>query len=140
MGLGRDRTRYLLFIVTSILGFCNCSMFCCALLCAYSSFASIAMGNGELFALLCLSSWCLVIVVLLFLAMPRVCLQFVIVVFLILLTYYLRSSVLLTSLWSNIRNKSEFFSAIAVLCFEEMNIVSLLNVTCRQSRLYRQIN
>ena len=35
----------------------------------------------ELVALLCLSSWCLVIVVWLFLAMPRVCLQFVIVVF-----------------------------------------------------------
>ena len=32
-------------------------------------------------ALLCLSSWCLVIVVWLFLMMPRVCLQFVIVVF-----------------------------------------------------------
>ena len=32
-------------------------------------------------ALLCLSSWCLVIVVWLFLAVPQVCLQFVIVVF-----------------------------------------------------------
>ena len=35
----------------------------------------------ELVALLCLSSWCLVIVVWLFLAMPWGCLQFVIVVF-----------------------------------------------------------
>ena len=32
-------------------------------------------------ALLCMSSWCLVIVVWLFLAVPGVCLQFVIVVF-----------------------------------------------------------
>ena len=39
------------------------------------------MGKIELVALLCLSSWCLVIVVWLFLTIPRVCLQFVIVVF-----------------------------------------------------------
>ena len=55
-------------------------MFCCALLCVHSSFAIIKMGKRELVALLCLSSWCLVIVVWLFLTMPRVCLQFVIVV------------------------------------------------------------
>ena len=35
----------------------------------------------ELIALLSLSSWCLVMVVWLFLAVPRVCLRFVIVVF-----------------------------------------------------------
>ena len=39
------------------------------------------MGERELVDLLCLSSWCLVIVVWLILAMPRVCLHFVIVVF-----------------------------------------------------------
>ena len=39
------------------------------------------MGKRELVALLCLSSWCLVIVVWLFLAVPWVCLKFVIVVF-----------------------------------------------------------
>ena len=39
------------------------------------------MGKRELVALLSLSSWCLVMVVWLFLAMPWVCLQFVIVVF-----------------------------------------------------------
>ena len=70
-----------LLIVTPIEGFCNCSMFCCALLCVYSSFAIISMGKTELVALLCLTSWYLVIVVWLFLMMPRVCLQFVIVVF-----------------------------------------------------------
>ena len=43
-------------------------------------FEIILMGKRELFALLCLSSWCLVIVVWLFLTIPRVCLQFVIVV------------------------------------------------------------
>ena len=52
-----------------------------ALLCVYSSFAIISMGKREPVALLCLSSWCLVIVVWLFLTMPRVCLQFVIMVF-----------------------------------------------------------
>ena len=44
-------------------------------------FAIISMGKKELVSLLCLSSWCLVIVVWLFLTMPRVCLHFVIVVF-----------------------------------------------------------
>ena len=39
------------------------------------------MGKRELFALLNLSSWCLVMVERLFLAVPRGCLQFVIVVF-----------------------------------------------------------
>ena len=71
----------LLFIVTPIVGVCNCSMFCYTLLYVHSSFAIILMGKRELVALLCLSSWCLVIVVWLFLAVPWVCLQFVIVVF-----------------------------------------------------------
>ena len=44
-------------------------------------FAIIVMGKRELVASLCLSSWCLVSVVSLFLTIPRVCLQFVIVVF-----------------------------------------------------------
>ena len=39
------------------------------------------MGKRELIALLNLSSWCLVMVGRLFLAVPRGCLQFVIVVF-----------------------------------------------------------
>ena len=61
------------------MGFCNCSVFCCTLLYVHSSFAIILIGKRELVALLCLSPWCLEIVV--FLTMPRVCLQFVIVVF-----------------------------------------------------------
>ena len=44
-------------------------------------FAIISMGKRELVASLCLSSWCLVTVVCLFLTMSRVCLQFVILVF-----------------------------------------------------------
>ena len=39
------------------------------------------MGKRELVALLSLSSWCLVMVVWLFLTVPMVCLWFVIVVF-----------------------------------------------------------
>ena len=53
--------------------FCNCSMFCSALLFIHSSFAIIIAG--------CFTLWCLVIVVWLFLTMSRICLQFVIVVF-----------------------------------------------------------
>ena len=45
------------------------------------SIAIILMGKRELIALLNLSSWCLVMVERLFLAVPRGCLQFVIVVF-----------------------------------------------------------
>ena len=63
------------------MGFFNCSMFCCVLVGVHSSFAIILMGKIELIALLCLSSWALVIVSWLFLMMPQVCLQFVIVVF-----------------------------------------------------------
>ena len=47
----------------------------------HSSFAIILMGKRELVALLSLFSWCLLIVVWLFLAVPWVSLQFVIVVF-----------------------------------------------------------
>ena len=60
---------------------CNFSMFCCTLLYVPSGFAIILMGMTELVALLSLSSWCLLIVVWLFLTVPWVCLQFVIVVF-----------------------------------------------------------
>ena len=63
------------------MGVCNCSMFCCTLLYVHSSIAIILMGKRELIALLNLSSWCLVVVERLFLAVPRGCLQFVIVVF-----------------------------------------------------------
>ena len=70
-----------LFIVTPIVGVCNCSMFCCTLLDVHTSIAIILMGNGELVALLNLSSWCLVTVEWLFLPVPWGCLRFVIVVF-----------------------------------------------------------
>ena len=63
------------------MGVCNCSMFCCALLYVHSSIAIILMGKRELIALINLSSWCLVMVERLFLAVPLGCLQFVIVVF-----------------------------------------------------------
>ena len=70
-----------LFIVTPIVGVCNCSMFCCTLLYVHSSIAIILMGKRELVALLNLSSWCLVMVERLFLPVPRGCLRFVNVVF-----------------------------------------------------------
>ena len=63
------------------MGVCNCSMFCCTLLYVHSSIAIMLMGKRELIALLNLSSWCLVMVGRLFLAMPRGCLQLVIVAF-----------------------------------------------------------
>ena len=56
-------------------------MFCCTLLYVHSGIAIILMGKREQIALHNLSSWCLVMVEPLFLADPRGCLQFVIVVF-----------------------------------------------------------
>ena len=56
-------------------------MFCCALLSVHSIFVIIVMGKRELVALLSLSSWCLVMVEWPFLAVPLVCLRFVIEVF-----------------------------------------------------------
>ena len=55
-------------------------MFCCTLLYVHCSIAIILMGKRELVALL-KSSWCLVMVEWLFLAVPWGCLRFVIVVF-----------------------------------------------------------
>ena len=63
------------------MGVYNCSMFCCMLLYVLSSIAIILMGKIKLVALLNLSSWCLVMIEQLFLAVPRGCLRFVIVVF-----------------------------------------------------------
>ena len=52
-----------LLIVTPIVGFWNCSVFCCEVLYINSSSAIILMGKRELLALLSLFSWCLMIVV-----------------------------------------------------------------------------
>ena len=66
---------------TLIVGVCNCSMFCCTLFYVNSSIAIMLMGKRELVDFLNLSSWCLVMVERLFLAVQRGCLWFVIVVF-----------------------------------------------------------
>ena len=63
------------------MGVCNCSMFCCTLLYVNTSIAIILMGKRELVSLLDLSSWCLVMVEQLFVAVPWDCLRCVIVVF-----------------------------------------------------------
>ena len=55
-------------------------MFCCTLLYVHSSIAIILMRKRELVALLNMSSWCLVMVERLFLAVTWGCLRFVIVV------------------------------------------------------------
>ena len=82
-------------------------MFCCTLLYVHSSIAIILMGLRELVALLNLSSWCLVMVERLFLAVPRGCLHFVIEVFpdhthLLFLHQYILISVNLASLLHSI--------------------------------------
>ena len=98
------------------MGVCNCSMFCCTLLYVHSSIAIILMGKRELIALLNLSSWCLVMVERLFLAVPRGCLQFVIVVFpdhTHLLVLYCQVFLLLGLILRQVFLKAQFWA----LCF-----------------------
>ena len=52
------------------MGVCNCSLFCCTLFYVHSSFAIILMGKRGLVDVLSLSSWCLVIIIWLVLAVP----------------------------------------------------------------------
>ena len=68
-------------VVLLLLTFCILLLPLCTLLYVHSSIAIILMGKRELVALLNLSSWCLMMVEWLFLAVPRGCLRFVIVVF-----------------------------------------------------------
>ena len=72
-----------LFTFAPIERFCVCSMFCCAVLCVLSSFTIILVAKKEMVALLCLPSWCLLTLIVLwpFLMVPCVGLQCVIVVF-----------------------------------------------------------
>ena len=63
-----------------IVGFRNCSMFWCVLLHVNSSFAIILMGKRELVVLIFVFLVSRDCCVALFLTVPRVCLQFVIVV------------------------------------------------------------
>ena len=63
------------------MGVCNCSMFCCTLLNVHSSIAIILMEKRELVVLLKFVFLGSVMVERLFLAVPRGCLRFVIVVF-----------------------------------------------------------
>ena len=67
-----------LFIITSIVGVCNFSMFCCTLLYVHSCIAIFLVRKRELVALLNLSSWCFVMVEWLFLAVPWGFLRFVV--------------------------------------------------------------
>ena len=79
-------------------------MFCCTLLYVHSSNAIILMGKRELVALLNLSSWCLVVVEWLFLAVPWGCVRFVTVVFpdhthLLFLAYQVRMMTLASTVF-----------------------------------------
>ena len=101
------------------------------------SFAIILMGKRELVALLSMSSWCLVIIVWLFLAMPWVCLQFVIVVFaahthlLFFLCSLALASVVNMVIWfmlePNIPEEPEYVEKISILypCIERSSTDSL---------------
>ena len=56
-------------------------LFCCTLLIVHSSIATIFIGKKEMVVLLNVSSWCLLMVEWLFLAVQWGCLRFAIVVF-----------------------------------------------------------
>ena len=111
------------------MGVCDCSMFCCTLFYVHSSIAIILMGKRELIALLNLSSWCLMMVERLFLAVPRGCLQFVIVVF--------PDHTHLLFLMISKRGGRVFWDAVLWLCFK-LNIWSYKEHvrTLRESKSY----
>ena len=68
------------------MGLCNSSLFVVRYF--VSSFAIISMGKRMLVGELFLSSWCIMIVVLLFLTMPGFVCSLRLCFFLIILTYY----------------------------------------------------
>ena len=91
------------------MGVCNCSLFCCTLLYVHSSIAIILMGKRELVALPNLSSWCLVMVERLFLAVLWGCLRFAIVVFpdhthLLFLKYHIFKNIIIWDIFKSIQN------------------------------------
>ena len=103
---------------------CNCSMFCSTLLYVHSSIAIILVGKRELNALLNLSSWGLVMVERLFLAVPRGCLQFVIVVFpdhTHLLFYRRFDALILTLVQTFFMNVHRFGNFITHSCRKQKN-------------------
>ena len=69
-------------VLLSLWGFCVYSMFYCVVFCVLSSFAIILTRQRELVDLLCLSSWCLVTVIALWLLpmVPWVCMQWCMIV------------------------------------------------------------
>ena len=63
------------------MGVCNCSMFCCALLCVHSGNAIVLVGGGRAGCFAWFVFLVSVVVGRLFLAVPLGCLRFVVVVF-----------------------------------------------------------
>ena len=87
------------------------------------SFAIILMGKRKLVALISLSSWCIMIVVWLFLAVPWLCLQFVIAVFLIILNYYFE--------WLTLSNALEKSMRIRSVCLPRFDLRARSSITAR---------
>ena len=94
------------------MGVCNCSMLWCTLVYVHSSFAIILIRKRELVALLGFSSWCLVMVVWLFLAAPWVYLRFVIVVFPDHTQYFLK---IIENIWDELNRCDMGYSDHTVL-------------------------
>ena len=120
-------------VCTPIVRVCNCSMFCCTLLNVHSSIAIILMGKKELVALLDLSSWCLVMVERLFLAVPWGCLRFVIVVFPdhTHLLFSIRTYMCLQGLSPFLEEQLEALTLSKTnFCFQKNTLHSLMSSTC----------
>ena len=108
-------------------------MFCCTLLYVHSSIAIILMGKRELIALLNLTSWCLMMVEWLFLAVPRGCLQFVIVIFpdhTHLLFWWSTQSRLVTLLSSLIARRWVGLQTLWQFRFKDLSIDEMVGAWC----------
>ena len=89
------------------------------------------MGKKELVALLNLSFWCLVMVERLFLAVPRGCLRFVLVVFPDHIHYFFSKSLLLSYSFSN-----TYLLVSYHCCFRELVKKQSLDLICNS---YKQM-
>ena len=105
-------------------------MLCCAFPYVHSSFAIILMWKRKLVALPGLSSWCLMIVLLLFHAVPWVCLRFVIMVFpvhthlLILISKDVPPGILFISLAVLFTLQTSYYDEIIDFCVKSVSLAT----------------
>ena len=135
-----------LFIVTPIVGVCNCSMFCCTLLYVHSSIAIILMGKRELVAFLNLSSLCLVWLSGSSSRCHGVVCGLWLWYFLIILTIFILGNSKTAQLWGIISIANELsesetkYSSLQLLLLVRSLIISVVELEKNKCQFYLMIN